>query len=134
MGCRDPTTEEPYSALAQHVRHSWEVALAYNKAAYKLQGEFARLNFPNLRHQINVGGEFSDYEPLYSSVDALQAICQGLSTSQKEEKLGKPAFYSEKKANGGQSHSQARSPVGNVEFLETKDCKVESAPSYCSLG
>lgn len=53
-----------------------EAALAYDKAAYKLRGDFARLNFPNLRHQ---GSRIGDYEPLHSSVDAkLEAICESL--------------------------------------------------------
>lgn len=65
-----------------------EAALAYDKAAYKLRGEYARLNFPNLRHQgAHISGEFGDYKPLHSSVDAkLQAICQSLANSQKQGK------------------------------------------------
>ncbi|KAI4317247.1 hypothetical protein L6164_025135 [Bauhinia variegata] len=62
-----------------------EAALAYDNAAHKLRGEFARLNFPHLRHQgAHVFGEFGDYKPLHSSVDAkLQAICETLANSQK---------------------------------------------------
>ncbi|XP_052202318.1 ethylene-responsive transcription factor RAP2-4 [Diospyros lotus] len=57
-----------------------EAALAYDKAAYKLRGDFARLNFPNLRHNGSlIGGDFGEYKPLHSAVDAkLQAICQNL--------------------------------------------------------
>ncbi|KAL3514097.1 hypothetical protein ACH5RR_026814 [Cinchona calisaya] len=57
-----------------------EAALAYDKAAFKLRGDFARLNFPHLRHSGSViGGDFGEYKPLHSSVEAkLQAICQNL--------------------------------------------------------
>ncbi|KAK7358957.1 hypothetical protein VNO77_00899 [Canavalia gladiata] len=63
-----------------------EAALAYDNAAFKLRGEFARLNFPHLRHQgAFVFGEFGDYKPLPSSVDSkLQAICESLAISRKQ--------------------------------------------------
>ena len=53
-------------------------AYAYDRAAYKLRGEFTRLNFPNLRDPTNLG--FADcgrMNALKSAVDAkIQAICQ----------------------------------------------------------
>ncbi|KAL5053461.1 hypothetical protein RYX36_034143 [Vicia faba] len=52
-----------------------EAAFAYDIAAYKLRGEFARLNFPHMRFHGN-------YNPLASSVDSkLQAICESLAVS-----------------------------------------------------
>jgi EREBP-like factor len=73
-----------------------EAALAYDKAAFKLRGDFARLNFPNLRHSgSHVGGEFGEYKPLHSSVDAkLDAICDGLATN--SQKQGKQVSSSKK--------------------------------------
>lgn len=53
-------------------------AYAYDRAAYKLRGEYARLNFPNLRDASRLGfGDSARLNALKSAVDAkIQAICQ----------------------------------------------------------
>ncbi|PIA48107.1 hypothetical protein AQUCO_01400591v1 [Aquilegia coerulea] len=95
-----------------------EAALAYDKAAYKLRGELARLNFPHLRHQgSHVGGEYGGYKPLHSSVDAkLEAICQSL----KQGNSGKPTV---KKTMGKQP------PVVVEDSSSEEDIKVENSSS-----
>ncbi|KAI4375103.1 hypothetical protein MLD38_013013 [Melastoma candidum] len=58
---------------------SEEAALAYDRAAYKLRGDSARLNFPHLKI-CGVPG----YEPLHASVDAkLEAICLSMAEGRK---------------------------------------------------
>ena len=83
--------------------------LVYAKEYYsqaKLKGDFARLNFPNLRHQgCSVGGgDFGEYKPLHSSVDAkLEVICDSLANLQKQGKSGESIKNSRglSKAAGG---------------------------------
>ena len=122
-----------------------EAALAYDKAAFKLRGEFARLNFPHLKHQgAHISGEFGDYKPLHSSVDAkLQAICQSLANSQKQGKTEDPCFVSDTKptipippaplnANSVFDGSPKPELKKEIGFLGVEDCKVENSSSSSS--
>lgn len=96
-----------------------EAALAYDKAAYKLRGEFARLNFPHLRHQLN--NELSDFKPLHSSVDAkLQAICQSLANPKSDDLCSK--------SNSKPRKSKTAAAVASVDSdsNSAQDCSSKS--------
>ncbi|MCD7455951.1 hypothetical protein HAX54_030238 [Datura stramonium] len=94
-----------------------EAALAYDKAAYMLRGDFARLNFPQLRHNGNlIGSDFGEYNPLHSSVDAkLKDICQSLAQGK--------SIDSKKKKTKGSSSSAA------VVKMEEEESKVAEGGS-----
>lgn len=71
-----------------------EAALAYDRAAYKLRGDYARLNFPDLKQS---GVHLLENSLLHSTVDAkLEAICKsleegsnGVKVNKKEKKCSK---------------------------------------------
>ncbi|KAK8642800.1 hypothetical protein V6N13_012132 [Hibiscus sabdariffa] len=100
-----------------------EAALAYDKAAFKLRGDSARLNFPNLRHHgSHVGGDFGEYKPLPSSVDAkLQAICESLEQNPKQG--------SKKKSSKAATENKSKNNKVNVAESEPVDktVKVENS-------
>lgn len=60
-------------------------AYAYDRAAYKLRGEYARLNFPELR---DAGVESSDrLRALRSTVDLkIQSICQRIAKQRRSKR------------------------------------------------
>uniref|UniRef100_A0A5B7AMS5 Putative ethylene-responsive transcription factor RAP2-4-like n=1 Tax=Davidia involucrata TaxID=16924 RepID=A0A5B7AMS5_DAVIN len=97
-----------------------EAALAYDKAAYKLRGDFAKLNFPNLRHE---GSHIGDYKPLHSSVDAkLQAICQSLAQ-------GKSIDAKKSSKARSAAAAAAAAAVSEDTAAAEEGCKVEAGSS-----
>lgn len=104
-----------------------EAALAYDKAAYKLRGDFARLNFPGLRHQL--GHQLADFKALHSSVDAkLEAICQSLAKHGKVGKLGKQD--SMPKATSKSRNASDNSSIGDLGSPGSSDVKAEGSPLH----
>ncbi|XP_012575266.1 ethylene-responsive transcription factor RAP2-4-like [Cicer arietinum] len=74
-----------------------EAALAYDRAAYRLRGDFARLNFPNMKNQQGLFGD--QFKPLHSSIDAkLDAICESLGDVKKQGHVEKSVRGSSKKS------------------------------------
>ncbi|KAJ4711902.1 Ethylene-responsive transcription factor [Melia azedarach] len=102
-------------------------AYAYDRAAYKLRGEYARLNFPNLKDPSKLGfGDCSRLNALKSAVDAkIQAICQKV----KRERAKKNA---KKNANPDVS-SNGASESEKVERV-ADSCSSSSTMSPLILG
>ncbi|KAL0312469.1 UNVERIFIED_CONTAM: Ethylene-responsive transcription factor [Sesamum radiatum] len=94
-------------------------AYAYDRAAYKLRGEYARLNFPNLRDPTRLGlGDGARVNALKNAVDAkIQAICQKV---KREKKARRDA----KKLEGNSNTNASR-------FSESEKVveKADSSPS-----
>ncbi|KAI3996396.1 hypothetical protein MKX01_026864 [Papaver californicum] len=117
-----------------------EAAMAYDKAAYKLRGDFARLNFPHLKHQLSSAGgdgKFGEQQNKLPppSVDAkLEAICQSLainnSASQKQGKITKPVRVSSKKTKKSMvTESAAATAVDSTSSVIDMD-----SSSKCEMG
>ncbi|XP_031094301.1 ethylene-responsive transcription factor RAP2-13-like [Ipomoea triloba] len=103
-----------------------EAALAYDKAAYQLRGDLARLNFPHLRHNGSlIGGDFGEYKPLHSSVDAkLQAICKNLAQGKSIDS----------KKSKGSTSSSPKQPKVKEEEVEEKSKAAELGSDSSGSG
>ncbi|KAI3874939.1 hypothetical protein MKW98_019512 [Papaver atlanticum] len=108
-------------------------AYAYDIAAYKLRGEYARLNFPNLGDESKL--RFSDrarLSALRSSVDAkIQAICQKVRREKGRRKKGKENTTSNDKANDKMPNPNSLSRL-NLESISEEDPSSNSQDMNCS--
>ncbi|CAH1439332.1 unnamed protein product [Lactuca virosa] len=94
-----------------------EAALAYDKAAYKLRGDYARLNFPQLRQN---GSYVTDFKPLHSSVVAkLQTICQCLAEGKSVDGTKKAGS---RRSSAGKT---ATATVLSQEAVKVEGCESE---------
>ncbi|XP_073284794.1 ethylene-responsive transcription factor RAP2-13-like [Primulina huaijiensis] len=119
-----------------------EAALAYDKAAYKLRGDLAKLNFPHLRHSgSHIGESLGEYQVLHASVDAkLETICQSLAEGKKIDTKKSKSSRTKKAvaAAAADSDESSGSPVSDLMFQgfaeeEQPDWEMaylEKYPSY----
>ncbi|XP_058772981.1 ethylene-responsive transcription factor ERF061 [Vicia villosa] len=98
-------------------------AYAYDRAAYKLRGEYARLNFPNLKDPTKLGfGDSTKLNALKSSVDAkIQAICQKV----KREKAKKIAAKKMKKESD--ENEKRKKKNEELEKINSSSCSSSSS-------
>ncbi|KAJ0971714.1 hypothetical protein J5N97_019673 [Dioscorea zingiberensis] len=111
-------------------------AVAYDRAAYKLRGEYARLNFPNL----SGGGEWA--ERLRSTVDKkIHAIFQRLGRQRRrrsdrrngtnEEKIVVGKEFGVKEAGVGLASSDGQCESSSAILDETDgECPLTRMPSF----
>ncbi|KAL3844486.1 hypothetical protein ACJIZ3_001889 [Penstemon smallii] len=103
-------------------------AYAYDRAAYKLRGEYARLNFPNLRDPGRIGlGDGARLNALKNAVDAkVHAICQKV---KREKKAKRDAKKLE-----GNSKASLISETCREQTVESVVTKEDSCPSSSGPG
>ncbi|KAI3727718.1 hypothetical protein L6452_16336 [Arctium lappa] len=110
-------------------------AYAYDRAAYKLRGEYARLNFPNLQDPIQLGliGDGERLNALKSAVDAkIQAICQKLRRERANRKNNK-----NKKKSESVCCDEGKEKVMKTEYSSSISCvgnELISSPSMSEDG
>ncbi|KAK6129948.1 hypothetical protein DH2020_036342 [Rehmannia glutinosa] len=103
-------------------------AYAYDRAAYKLRGEYARLNFPNLRDPARLGiGDGARLNSLKNAVDAkIQAVWQKVKREKKARRTAKKSDCN--------SNSNINSKITNGNAFAPSVCenaakKTDSSPS-----
>ncbi|PKU71416.1 ethylene-responsive transcription factor ERF061 [Dendrobium catenatum] len=108
-------------------------AYAYDRAAYKLRGEYARLNFPELR---DAGVDCSDkLRALRLAVDSkIQAVCQRLSKQRRLKRSGGVGERVEKKGEERKTTSESPFSVSVNQSLIMAEVGGEMDGGECSLA
>ncbi|GAA0160833.1 hypothetical protein Leryth_021003 [Lithospermum erythrorhizon] len=114
-------------------------AYAYDRAAYKLRGEYARLNFPNLRDPSMLGGLGDDAARLNSlknSVDAkIQSIlkrekAKSYHNKKKTAKVGLVAATEQNSSTNKCNSGSSTSTIANDDQMRNEVKKTNSCPLF----
>ncbi|CAI9274515.1 unnamed protein product [Lactuca saligna] len=109
-------------------------AYAYDRAAYKLRGEYARLNFPNVQDPSQLGliGDGQRLNALKSAVDAkIQAICQKLRREKANRKKNKNKKKSESEDD---EREREREKNMKIEYSSSISCVGDELMSSTSMS
>lgn len=109
-------------------------AYAYDRAAYKLRGEYARLNFPNLLDPARIGlGDGARLAALKSAVDAkIQAICQKAKRGRKAAAAKKAESSRSSNSNASTTTTESGSAVKKTESSSTSSSVANN--ESCSVS
>lgn len=108
-------------------------AYAYDRAAYKLRGEYARLNFPNLKNATKLGLGVSELNALESSVDTkIEAISQKVKRERARKRENKREKVVRKDTPLSVSYEIRSNEVAHTSITEEGVWKAESLPEYFS--
>lgn len=110
-------------------------AYAYDRAAYKLRGEYARLNFPNLRDPSRLGfGDGARLTALKNAVDAkIQAICQKVKREKNAQKKKKRTDDDSKMRDGEKTEAEKVDDSSESSLSPPSDM-VSPTPSVSEDG
>ncbi|KAG2302807.1 hypothetical protein Bca4012_061136 [Brassica carinata] len=104
-------------------------AYAYDRAAYKLRGEYARLNFPNLKDPSELLGlgDPSKLLALKNAVDGkIQTICQRVRRERAAKKNGKASKDSSTATADSSSPGTLSSPATTATAVNSEDSSWNS--------
>ncbi|KAI3707106.1 hypothetical protein L6452_25327 [Arctium lappa] len=110
-------------------------AYAYDRAAYKLRGEYARLNFPNVK-DLGMIGDGRKLNALKTAVDnKIQAICQKVKREKaKKKKAERDVGNSTAESGGGGGDSCSGNSTSESSVWEEGVWKCENSQSECCFS
>lgn len=111
-------------------------AYAYDRAAYKLRGEYARLNFPNLKDPTKLGfGDSSRLNALKNTVDAkIQAICQKVKRERAKKNAKKSLNLDNKNNSSNSNNNNACEKEKGTIVKPVDSCSSSSTVSTMVFG